>query len=200
MASLSIGMAALSAKGDTVAKAKWNNVFKPMERLTIMVIFTQETMISFIYIWSAYQYLKARFGLENPRAMTRTMVLLFCVQIVVLFLDIAIIVIDFLSYNTLKLFMNSWVYAFKLELEFIVLNQLVDMSQLGMPGILSASKAIKGYQRGQVGEKEMPDFITVVQLDDQPVQHRGKGDSEDGEITSFPQRDHEDGGEISIVR
>ncbi|KIW05961.1 uncharacterized protein PV09_03146 [Verruconis gallopava] len=201
MAALSIGMAALSAKKDLAGKARWNDVFHPMERITILSLFAQETLISFIYIWSTYQYLKARFGLENPRTTTRTMILLFLVQIVVLVLDIAIIVIDFLGYNTLKLFLNSWVYAFKLELEFIVLNQLVEISKLGVPGIKSASKAIKDFcVRDATEKEEIPHFVTVFNVDSISALKHPNADLETVEVFKAHQNSCKDCSETELSK
>jgi hypothetical protein len=55
-------------------------------------------------------------------------------QAVVVALDLAIIILDFCGYLMLKLFINSFCYCVKLELEFMVLNQLVEISRLGMAG------------------------------------------------------------------
>jgi hypothetical protein len=138
MATLAVGMAALTASGNLAAKERWVQIFRVMERVTILMIFFQESLISSIYIRFAYQYLNDRFGRteENAKRTTRrTMIPLVLVQIFVVLLDIGIIFLDFSGYNTLKLFLNSWVYACKLELEFIVLNQLMEMSRLGLPGL-----------------------------------------------------------------
>lgn len=165
MVSLSIGMAALQAKGNLAAKARWNKVFKPLERITILVLFAQETLISFMYVWAAYRYLKNRSSSAARGKVTKAMTLLLGVQIVVLLIDVALISVDFLGLNTLKLFINSFVYAIKLELEFLVLNQLVEISRLGVTGIRSASNAIRFSQARQGGESEAPDFITAANLD-----------------------------------
>lgn len=67
------------------------------------------------------------------------------VQIVIVAVDIALIVIDFANFLELKLFIHSFVYSVKLELEFVVLNQLVELSQLGGPGLPSFANSDATY-------------------------------------------------------
>jgi hypothetical protein len=63
------------------------------------------------------------------------MSLLLAVQVIIICIDIALVVMEFASLTELKLFLHSFAYAVKLELEFVVLNQLVQLSQLGVAGI-----------------------------------------------------------------
>lgn len=86
---------------------------------------------------AAYQYLRNRS--EDHGKTRNAMLLLFSVQIVILIVDLAILVLDFAGLLALKLFIHSFVYSVKLELEFVVLNQLVEISQLGIPGLPSTS-------------------------------------------------------------
>jgi hypothetical protein len=169
MITLSIGLAALGR--DPVKNAgamrNWYNVFKPMERVQIVMFSGQEILISSFYVRCAYQYLRSRF--VQPRTVKRAMYLLLAVQAIVVAIDIALIVIDFLGFLTLKLFIHSFVYCVKLELEFLVLNQLVELSQLGVPGLPSFS--LKSTRSRATGEmhidaeagkaKEPEDFATI---------------------------------------
>lgn len=111
----------------------WARVMAPMERIQLVAILSQENIIAFFYMRAAYQYLRNR---TEERSKTRkAMALLLTVQIIILILDIALLVLDFAGMLVLKLFIHSFVYSVKLELEFVVLNQLVDISQLGVPGL-----------------------------------------------------------------
>lgn len=149
MITLSIGLAALS-HGDRHEKAQtpaWRRVFQPMERVQIIVFSAQETAISFFYVRAAYQYLKSRFAQRGKTQ--RAMFLLLLVQVIIIAIDIALIAIDFAGLLQLKLFIHSFVYSVKLELEFVVLNQLVELSQLGVPGIPSFSMALRSEHSGE---------------------------------------------------
>jgi hypothetical protein len=98
----------------------------------------QEIIISFFYVRAAYQYLQSRFNTKKSRVRSAMCLLLFT-QIIIIALDITIIVLDLAGYLRLKVFIHSFVYSIKLELEFVVLNQLIEISRMGLPGIPSIS-------------------------------------------------------------
>jgi hypothetical protein len=138
MITLSLGSIALRHSKPSAVLA-WHRVFQPFERIQIIVFSAQETLLSFFYVRAAYQYLRSRFV---QRGKTRkAMCLLLGVQVVIVLVDIALIVIDFANFLELKLFIHSFVYSIKLELEFVVLNQLVELSQMGVPGLPSFSNS-----------------------------------------------------------
>jgi hypothetical protein len=155
MTTLSIGMAALGQNPvkNRDAFANWYNVFKPMERVQIVMFSGQEILISSFYVRCAYQYLRSRY--VQQKTVQRAMYLLLAVQALVVFIDVALIVIDFVGFLTLKLFIHSFVYCVKLELEFLVLNQLVELSKLGVPGLPSFSlKSTRSHGANVVNEPE----------------------------------------------
>lgn len=137
MATLSIAQTALRHNGQLHEYAAWSRVMTPMERIQLVFILGQENIISFFYTQAAYQYLHNRF--EDRGKTRKAMLLLLAVQILILLIDIAILVIDFAGMLEVKLFIHSFVYSVKLELEFVVLNQLVDISKLGVPGLPTCS-------------------------------------------------------------
>lgn len=59
------------------------------------------------------------------------------VQIVVTVIDIIVATVDCAGYFGAKALIYSFTYAIKLELEFVALNQLVAISRLGVPGVMS---------------------------------------------------------------
>ncbi|KAF2099407.1 hypothetical protein NA57DRAFT_74907 [Rhizodiscina lignyota] len=173
MITLSIGQIALRHEGKLHAVAQWQSVFKPLERIQILVFSAQETIISFFYVWAAYQYLRSRF--EQGGKTRSAMILLLVVQLVIVAVDIALIAIDFAGLLELKLFIHSFVYAAKLELEFVVLNQLVELSKLGVPGLPSSTKGLThGSQKvddeAKVGDSPGPEFMTAKAMEWTPPQ------------------------------
>ena len=132
MITLSFGRIKLGMEGKFVTKAKWNKIYQPLERIHICFFNGQEILIAGLYIHAAYQYLRSRFATDTQ--IRKAMYLLVGVQTIVVCLDLTIIILDFLGFLMLKLFINSFCYCVKLELEFIVLNQLVEMSKLGVAG------------------------------------------------------------------
>ncbi|KAF2092882.1 hypothetical protein NA57DRAFT_18145, partial [Rhizodiscina lignyota] len=112
---------------DPSKRAPWLAAINPMERVQVCWFTVQELIIGLFYMKSAYDHLKDRM-LPSNRA-RNVMVLLLVVQFIVLALDIIIIVVDCSGYFTLKAIIHSFVYAIKLDMEFVVLNQLVDISR-----------------------------------------------------------------------
>ncbi|KAM7190049.1 hypothetical protein V8F20_009882 [Naviculisporaceae sp. PSN 640] len=94
-----------------------------MEKVQQTVFAVQETAISGLYIWYAACFLKSGFGSRKRK--TAALRLLIAVQVVAILLDLGLTVFDYLSLYTLKCAIHPFVYAVKLKMEFIVLNQLV---------------------------------------------------------------------------
>lgn len=160
MATLSAGIATERNTGHPERTSKWQAVMHPMEKIQIVMFSAQEMLISFFYVRAAYRYLKSRFAQMGK---TRSaMFLLLVVQIVIIAVDIALIVIDLAGYLQLKLFIHSFVYAVKLELEFVVLNQLMELSQMGVPGIPSFSFPVTSRDAADAGNGKGPRVNVVV--------------------------------------
>lgn len=128
----------------------------------------QEITISLFYVRAAYQYFNSGFAKKDKAR--GAMYLLAFVQLIIIALDIGIISIDVAGYFKLKTFVHSFVYMVKLELEFVTLNQLVELSKLGSSGTLpwiptavdvSAADAPGASDR----EKRVP-HVTVVRQQD----------------------------------
>jgi len=139
MTTITIGKAKERYAGKMSNLPPWEHVDFYFERVQIIMFSTQETIISCLYVNAAYQYIKGRFAKTSK--IREFMTQLVIVQIIIIIIDIAMITIDFKGYLQLKLFVHSFVYAAKLELEFVVLNQLVELSQLGVPGMASLSSS-----------------------------------------------------------
>ncbi|KAH9876401.1 hypothetical protein J1614_003532 [Plenodomus biglobosus] len=107
----------------------WKMLDFYLERFQIVAFNSQESIISAFYMVHSYRYMKSGFATKDKKR--RDMVVLVLVQIVIIAFDVAMVAIDFKGLLQLKLFIHSAVYSVKLELEFVILNQLVEMSQLG---------------------------------------------------------------------
>lgn len=111
------------------------------ECIQILFFNGQEILISSFYIRAAYVYLRdwGALGVAGSRRkVRRLMVLLLVIQAFVVCIDIAIITIDLMHLLQLKGMIHSFIYCLKLEVEFVVLNQLVEISKLGVPELPSA--------------------------------------------------------------
>ncbi|KAI1769150.1 hypothetical protein GGR53DRAFT_228119 [Hypoxylon sp. FL1150] len=118
-----------------------------VERIQVMGFSIQETIISAIYVWGTLQILK---GSVNAKA-KNTLALLIIVQVIVVLADVLVIVLDYVEYFTLKAVIHSFVYAFKLQVEFVVLNEFKSMATGGIAGgrgSLGSLGSLGGGSRG----------------------------------------------------
>lgn len=129
---LQFGLAA--SKG--VSRNAWLRIVNPMERTQITMFTVQEVIISGLYIRATYRILNDRIFKQSART-RRVMLMLFVVQSIAIMMDVAIITLDLAGYFTLKAIIHSWAYGVKLELEFVVLNQLKETAKSGAPGLIS---------------------------------------------------------------
>jgi hypothetical protein len=115
----------------------WKHVHDRVEKVQVVTFAIQDIILSCLYLRAAYQYLQGRFTQSSK---TRTvMCLLLLVQLVAITFDVAIVFMDFAGFLQLKFIIFSFAYAVKLELEFVALNQLVELSKMGLPGLASMS-------------------------------------------------------------
>ncbi|KAF2008745.1 hypothetical protein BU24DRAFT_456016 [Aaosphaeria arxii CBS 175.79] len=150
-----------------------NEIF---EYVQICFFNSQEILISSIYIYAAYVYLRdfSHLGSPSTRAKVRkAIVLLLIIQAIVVFIDAAVITIDLLGLSQLKGMINSFIYCVKLELEFLVLNQLIEISRMGVPGLPSSSPRNGGL------DLEVPDIAEAPIAPTGPSERtRGRGEGE----------------------
>ena len=155
----------------TTLYARVQRVNVVCEYIQICFFNGQEMLISSVYIYAAYIYLRDFSNLGSPgtRAkVRRAIVLLLVIQAIVSFIDAAIITIDLLGLLQLKGMIHSFVYCVKLELEFLVLNQLVEISRLGVPGLPSSSRASgrSDIENAVVAAAPVAAMATAVRIED----------------------------------
>jgi hypothetical protein len=115
------------------ARQPWLKIVNPFERVQVTVFTVQECGISALYMWGVWRLLQEQ--VHRTKRIRHVLSLLFVVQTITIAMDIAVCVLDVAGYFTLKAIIHSWVYGIKLELEFVVLNQLVDIAKTGVPGL-----------------------------------------------------------------
>ncbi|KAK4173620.1 hypothetical protein QBC36DRAFT_348590 [Triangularia setosa] len=121
-------------------REKWLLPMEIMERIQQTVFTLQETFLSGLYIFFTFQFL--RLGTEigdgmdkggGDKVVKRVVGLLIGVQVLAIGLDAGLTAFDFLNMFTLKCTLHPFVYAVKLRLEFVVLNELVGIVKGGLP-------------------------------------------------------------------
>jgi len=101
--------------------------YNVMERLQLAWFCAQEFVISGIYIFETVKLL--RLMPEKGRRRTKIMYELLAINFVIIILDIALLVVEYLGFYTLQTTLKPMVYSIKLKLEFGVLGKLVALVQ-----------------------------------------------------------------------
>jgi len=97
-----------------------------IERLQMTGFCIQEFIISGLYIWKTLDILQAG---EKKQA-HRTLWQLFIINIVIVALDVALLVLEYLSLSSIEIAFKALAYSVKLKMEFAILSKLVESSSL----------------------------------------------------------------------
>ncbi|PSN74067.1 hypothetical protein BS50DRAFT_615039 [Corynespora cassiicola Philippines] len=121
-----------------------------MERAQQTVFSLQETIISGLYIFQTWRFLNSGY----PSRTRNVVRMLACVQALVIALDAGLTAFDYKNMLTLKCSVHPFVYALKLKLEFIVLNQLLSIVKKGLaPGLMGLLSSNSGSSSSSTEEK-----------------------------------------------
>ncbi|KAI9751571.1 MAG: hypothetical protein M4579_006006 [Chaenotheca gracillima] len=145
-------------------------IMERMERVQVTCFSVQETILSGLYIWATVHLLKDGYNVKMRQVVT----MLVLIQVIVILIDVAMIILDFVNLSTPKAVIQSFVYAVKLKLEFTVLNQLVDMVTNGRaPGGISPAPEAE-FTPELTAPKATPDhksFSSAKAWISRPFQH-----------------------------
>jgi hypothetical protein len=145
---------------------RFPDVQRVFECIQIVAFNGQELLLASLYIRAAYIYLRdwsALGAAGSRRKVRRAMILLLTMQGIVVFIDVAIITIDLLGLIQMKGMIHSFIYCVKLELEFLVLNQLVEISKLGVPGLPTTTTDRSGEITMENTESRPPSDLELNQ-------------------------------------
>jgi hypothetical protein len=107
-------------------------IYEIYEPLQLTFFAAQEIIISGIYIYSTAEMLRPilqQFG-QNAR---KTFWRLIYINLFIIILDVTLVSLQYAGYDELQHFYKAAVYSIKLKLEFVVLNQLVEVTQRKRP-------------------------------------------------------------------
>ncbi|KAF2103490.1 hypothetical protein NA57DRAFT_72465 [Rhizodiscina lignyota] len=117
----------------TPAFPHWVPPMDIAERIQIVGFTIQEFTISSIYTYTTWKMLQSGYSVQ----LRNVLILLVLAQIAVFFSDMVMVVVDYADMFTLKASMHPFIYAIKLKIEFVVLNQLRRLVRHGIaPGDL----------------------------------------------------------------
>lgn len=127
------------------------------ERIQQTLFTLQETILSSLYIYHTVRFLNVGYPMHTRKVMW----LLLCVQVLVVALDAMLTTFDYIDWFTLKCTIHPFIYAIKLKLEFIVLNQLQALVKRGhTPGLgLGSNIPISDLENKSEDQIPSPQFV-----------------------------------------
>ncbi|KAH8701647.1 hypothetical protein BGW36DRAFT_445254 [Talaromyces proteolyticus] len=114
--------------------AKFLPFMNVIERIQIIGFSAQEIILSTIYIYGTLKMVQESF---NKRVRI-TIAYLILIQVIAILCDVLVIALDYAQYFTLKAVIHSFVYALKLQLEFVILNEFREVVAKSAPRGLNA--------------------------------------------------------------
>ncbi|KAF1981554.1 hypothetical protein K402DRAFT_306200, partial [Aulographum hederae CBS 113979] len=100
--------------------ARWVPYMNVAERIQVIGFTLQELVISTIYTYSAAKFLRGGYSHQ----LRNILIFLVLAQVLIFSSDMVMVVTDYLDMFTLKASLHPFIYALKLKIEFVVLNQL----------------------------------------------------------------------------
>lgn len=129
--------------------------FNIYEKVQMCGFFTQETMLSTIYITAAVRILKT-----SLRPGTRNILYqLFAINVIIIVLDIALLSCEFANLYIIETTFKGVVYSIKLKLEFAVLGKLVQFVCWNGNGSLERRRSSVWSDDAKDAFGGMPDFV-----------------------------------------
>lgn len=125
----------------TKHQPQWISWYPAMEKVQIVGFTVQESIISTIYVISTHKLISGSYNKKTRKNIK----LLIIVQVLCVSLDLPVVVLTYLDLFLIKVTLASFGYAVKLKLEFIVLNNLLDIAKNGV--------ALRGIQHTNPNEE-----------------------------------------------
>ncbi|OAP61782.1 hypothetical protein AYL99_03985 [Fonsecaea erecta] len=132
------------------ARAPFSRAYTYVEKIQMTGFCIQEFIISGLYLWKTMDIVKAQQApgaasssintseQKKKRRVHRVMWQLFIINIVIIFLDIALLVIEYRNLHIPEVAFKGFCYSVKLKLEFAVLSKLVEVAGVKNPRTLGS--------------------------------------------------------------
>lgn len=108
----------------------WTARFNVMERIQLAGFCIQETVISGLYVHATVRMLRSIYHSSTRKVMLQLIFINFCC----IGMDIVLICLEYTDKYVGEASIKPMIYAIKLKLEFTVLNQVMDMTNVGLTG------------------------------------------------------------------
>jgi len=101
--------------------------YRYIEKIQMTGFTLQEFIISGLYVWRTLEILKTT-GSDRKRT-RRVMWQLFAISVIIIFADIALLVVEYQNRHVIEQALKAAVYGIKLKLEFAILSKLVGITR-----------------------------------------------------------------------
>lgn len=109
-----------------VQSHSWNKAYQITEKLQLTGFSVQELLISSLYIFQTVKLL--RINPTQGRRRKSIMYELLALNLVVMLMDVALLVMEYLNIYYMQVSFKALVYSIKLKLEFAVLGKLISLA------------------------------------------------------------------------
>ncbi|KAL1877495.1 hypothetical protein Daus18300_002482 [Diaporthe australafricana] len=127
--------------------------YEIFEKIQLSVFFVQEIIISALYVWETTNRLRLEKSIGDMRT-RKVMNHLIWVNVLVVFLDVSILALEFTNLFEIQTAWKPLVYSVKLKLEFSILNQLVNLTR----GASNSSVYARSQGRGHGNDVALETF------------------------------------------
>jgi hypothetical protein len=111
----------LTYGSNTDARENYLHAYAVIEKVQMTIFSIQEFFISGVYLWEVHGILRVVFEGGTRKVMWQ----LFILNIFIIFLDVALLTVEFCDFYQIQTTLKGMVYSIKLKLEFGVLSKLV---------------------------------------------------------------------------
>jgi len=125
----------------------WASGYNVMERIQLVGFCLQELIISGIYVWETVKLLRLR-PQGRPNGILHQLLI---INIIILVLDVAIVVIEYVGFYSIQVMFKPVAYSIKLKLEYAILGKLVAVARGGYTSdeLPSSAREIYCYPSSQ---------------------------------------------------
>ncbi|KAG7416541.1 hypothetical protein Forpi1262_v016751 [Fusarium oxysporum f. sp. raphani] len=106
----------------------WQKPYTIMEKIEVTAFFLQEVILSGFYIVETVKLMRLERAMGNTGSSRRLMKHLILVNVLIIFLDVTILGLEYANQYEYQTAYKCFVYSTKLKLEFTILNRLVEMT------------------------------------------------------------------------
>jgi hypothetical protein len=103
----------------------WPRAYDIMERIELVGFCVQEFVISSIYVWETVKLLRLRPEGRSHGILHQLLV----INIVILLLDIAVVIIEYVGLYAIQVTFKPLAYSVKLKLEYAILGKLIAVAR-----------------------------------------------------------------------